>query len=103
MMIYILVAVGAFLWLCIKRLRKSEGELLLCTTEHARVLPVKHAFRYPLLYAYVPLRRELEHCNPLFAIDKCRVLQIQTKDYLGAPPGTFTLLEKLNWHLRRHV
>jgi hypothetical protein len=76
-------------------------QFVVCSTSHTRIFPVRHSFRYPLLYVFFPLHTP--ETNFFFEIDKWRIFHIQSDDYLGSPPCGQSIPEKLHWHLKRHV
>jgi DUF1365 family protein len=80
---------------------EGTARLVLCSTSHTRLFPVRHSFSYPLLYVFFPL--EDPQTNAFFAIDKWRIFHIRSADYLGKPPCGNAILQKLRWHLKRHV
>jgi len=106
MLVCVLAIVGGVIciglaWVCLKTSKATDGQLLVCSTTHCRFFPVRHSFTYPLLYAIFRIDEDID--TPLFAIDRWRILQVRTDDYLGNPPGCRSLHEKLKWHLNRHV
>jgi len=86
-----------------KRDLQTEGRtrFVLCSTSHTRLFPVRHSFKYSLLYVFISL--DEPESNPFCAIDKWRIFRIRNADYLGSPPCGKRLLEKLHWHLKQHV
>src|SRR5271156_6215010 len=78
----------------------SKPCLLVCSTTHRRFFPVKHDFKYPLLYAFLPL--DGQSGTTVFKWWS-GVFRIASDDYLGDPPCNRNLLDKLRWHLQRHV
>ena len=81
-------------------LKDFSPRLLICSTGHSRFFPVRHSFKYPLLYIFCPLDSS---SSLFFAIDKWRIFHIRTADYLGHPQCGPSLTEKLRWHLQQHV
>ena len=79
----------------------QKSRLLVCSTTHTRFFPVQYSFSYPLLYMYFRIDTPIK--TSLVGLDKWRIFNIQSRDYLGAPPCGPSLLEKLRWHLNRHV
>lgn len=80
---------------------ESSTRLVLCSTSHTRLFPIRHSFRYSLLYVFLSLDKP--QSNAFFAIDKWRIFYIRSSDYLGSPPCSQSILEKLKWHLQDHV
>ena len=72
-------------------------------TEHQRVKPAEHHFRYNLYFYCFDLEElpELDRRLPLFAYNRLRPVSLHDKDYLDEGPGT--IREKLLRRLEREV
>jgi len=85
--------IGVLVLVLLVLLQRTSGKLVVCETSHTRLFPVRHSFKYPLLYVLFPIDR------PPRGI----LLNIRDQDYLGSPPCGTRLKDKLKWHLERHV
>ena len=81
------------LLLVLLSIQQTSGDLVVCETRHTRLFPVRHSFKYPLLYAFFPIDRP----------PRGLLINVQSQDYLGSPPCGSQLQDKLKWHLDRHV
>ncbi len=78
-----------------------KSKIYIGEVAHSRLVPVKHSFRYPVLFYAFDLGEleELTRQNPLFGYNQLRPVAIHDKDYLV--PGRQPIREKLEIVLAR--
>ena len=83
-----------------KAVRGARPELFVGQVMHRRLRPVAHAFRYPVFFVRLPLRRLDAARNAIFSVDRANLLALHQRDH--GPRDGSALLPWIQQRLREH-
>ncbi|KAI8609532.1 hypothetical protein BC830DRAFT_1173464 [Chytriomyces sp. MP71] len=75
--------------------KAARHRIYFAETRHARVVPVSHAFTFPVLYVGVEVDASPPEDSVFFARDAAALLSIQTRDFLSESSNAVTLRDKV--------